>query len=410
MGLRVLLVDDETIVRRTLKKTVPWAAHGMEVVGEASNGEEALAFLQSNKVDIVFLDLGMPIMDGFTLLSEINRHFPWVVRIVLSCYADVKYMQRTIMEDITGYLIKSDFQMEDIDLLLERAKEKVARRKPGYYVICYAPKQSPEQGQPLVEGWWLCRTEDPFYMQETAEAEKVVLISQDMAATLLKAPETVASLLERQIFWHMPPSQRICDLQALPLPDLYAWSELTPRLATGDWLWKHEELEALTAELKTLLYPASTLLAHVTMTVEQLFPILEETLPAPFDRPLWSCRDELLAQMVVLRQVVLDLIRKESVSADTAQAIIRCMCLMSLPDNLFGKANELATQLGFSRSHFSRSFSVFTGMTFRDYARTLRVRYVARKKEREGMSMTQIARELGYVNEEYFCKSYKIDT
>jgi len=61
---RVLLVDDEPIILRSLRAVIPWEQLGMEVVGEARNGEEALELIEEHLPHIVLSDIRMPLMDG----------------------------------------------------------------------------------------------------------------------------------------------------------------------------------------------------------------------------------------------------------------------------------------------------------------------------------------------------------
>jgi two-component system, response regulator YesN len=60
--IRVLIVDDDKLARKGLISIMPWSDHGMVVVGEAANGAKALEFLEQHEVDLMFVDLSMPVM------------------------------------------------------------------------------------------------------------------------------------------------------------------------------------------------------------------------------------------------------------------------------------------------------------------------------------------------------------
>ena len=96
---RVLLVDDEPLVLIGMQGMLNWAALGYEVVGTARNGAEALRAVQEKQPDIVVSDIRMPVMDGFAVLSEMNRSH-WI-------------------EDIPVIMISS----EDADTVVRRAYE-----------------------------------------------------------------------------------------------------------------------------------------------------------------------------------------------------------------------------------------------------------------------------------------------
>ena len=68
--LKILIIDDDALTRKGIQTLMPWNAHNMEIIGEASNGKNALEFLADHDVDLVLVDLDMPIMDGMTFIEQ----------------------------------------------------------------------------------------------------------------------------------------------------------------------------------------------------------------------------------------------------------------------------------------------------------------------------------------------------
>ena len=66
---RILIVDDEYIMRQGIRYMIAWEEQGFQVVGEASNGKEALELMETLKPHIVFCDIAMPVMDGLDFMS-----------------------------------------------------------------------------------------------------------------------------------------------------------------------------------------------------------------------------------------------------------------------------------------------------------------------------------------------------
>jgi len=124
MGLRVLLVDDSELARKILKKTLSLTDLNLSEVLEASNGSDALEILKSTWVDIVFLDINMPIMNGlefFKKLKEdpVNHQTPVIV---VSTESNTSRLEELRSMGIKGY-VKKPFKPEElvktIDLVLQ---------------------------------------------------------------------------------------------------------------------------------------------------------------------------------------------------------------------------------------------------------------------------------------------------
>jgi DNA-binding NarL/FixJ family response regulator len=118
---RVLLVDDHTLVRagmRALLTNLP----GVEVVGEASNGREALELARSESPNLVLMDLAMPDLGGLEVLPRIVKQFSGVKVVVLSVHANEEYVIRALRSGASGYMLKDAATVE-----LELAIKSVAR-------------------------------------------------------------------------------------------------------------------------------------------------------------------------------------------------------------------------------------------------------------------------------------------
>lgn len=103
--IRILLVDDHPVVRAGLSGLLSSQAD-FEVVGEASNGLEALDLLEKLKLDVVLMDLRMPQMDGVSAIRQIRAKFPKVQVLVLTTYDTDSEIVRAVEAGATGYLLK----------------------------------------------------------------------------------------------------------------------------------------------------------------------------------------------------------------------------------------------------------------------------------------------------------------
>ena len=104
--LRVLLVDDEIMIREGFKQLFDWQAHDCEVVGEAGDGMEALTQIDTLRPDIVIMDINIPIMNGLKVIELSRIKHPDTAFVIVSGYDDFSYCRQALKLKITDYILK----------------------------------------------------------------------------------------------------------------------------------------------------------------------------------------------------------------------------------------------------------------------------------------------------------------
>ena len=104
--LRVLLVDDEIMIREGFKRLFDWAAHDCEVVGEAADGMEALSRIDALCPDIVIMDINIPILNGLKVIQLSRIKHPETAYVIVSGYDDFSYCREALRLQITDYILK----------------------------------------------------------------------------------------------------------------------------------------------------------------------------------------------------------------------------------------------------------------------------------------------------------------
>ena len=104
--LRVLLVDDEVMIREGFKSLFDWESHDCEVVGEAADGMEAIAQIDALLPDIVIMDINIPILNGLKVIQRSRLKYPDMAFIIVSGYDDFAYCREALRLQITDYILK----------------------------------------------------------------------------------------------------------------------------------------------------------------------------------------------------------------------------------------------------------------------------------------------------------------
>ncbi len=120
---RIVIVEDEELVRKGLLLTTPWNDYNCKVIGEARNGEEGLELVLKLKPDIVITDIRMPVVSGIAMLEKIYEVYKPAV-IMITAFNEFEYAKKGIDLDISDYLLKP-FDDDQLDKALRKAISKV---------------------------------------------------------------------------------------------------------------------------------------------------------------------------------------------------------------------------------------------------------------------------------------------
>ena len=119
MTIRVAIVDDHAIVRQGLRALL--TDRNMDVIGEASCGDEAIALASEFRPDVMLLDIRMNTCDGLTALPDIKAASPETAVIMLTTYSNPTYLSEAIRNGASGYLLKESEPEEIVDAIQSAA-------------------------------------------------------------------------------------------------------------------------------------------------------------------------------------------------------------------------------------------------------------------------------------------------
>lgn len=132
--IKMIVIDDEFLVRVGIKETISWHEYGVEIVGEAPNGKSGLELVKALQPDIIITDIKMPVMDGLELVKRIKELNYENEIIILSGYKDFEYAKDTLENGAFSYLLKPIDNKELIEKVLSAIKKLNEERNTKNFI------------------------------------------------------------------------------------------------------------------------------------------------------------------------------------------------------------------------------------------------------------------------------------
>ena len=219
--LRVLLVDDEIMIREGFKRLFDWEAHECEVVGEAADGMEALAQIDALHLDIVIMDINIPIMSGLKVIQVSRIKHPKIAYVIVSGYDDFSYCQQALRLQITDYILKP-VDYEEFGICIDNLKISLYEQRMEEE---HEPK---EQGERVIIG--ITR-----YLQEHLEEEVSLSV---LAEEFHLNPQYISQLFKNEIgvgFLAYLTNIRMEKAKKLLLSTSFPIAEIAQKTGYGDY-------------------------------------------------------------------------------------------------------------------------------------------------------------------------------
>ncbi|THF74416.1 response regulator [Cohnella fermenti] len=127
--LKVLIAEDEMLVRIGLKNSIPWDTLDMEVIADVANGQSAWEVYERERPDIVLTDIKMPDMDGLQLISRIREQDADTKIIILTVYEEFDLLHRALKLNVADYILKLKMSIEDMVKVLGKIREECMQER-----------------------------------------------------------------------------------------------------------------------------------------------------------------------------------------------------------------------------------------------------------------------------------------
>jgi two-component system response regulator NreC len=205
---RVLLADDHRLIRSGLRLVIEQSA-GLQVVGEADDGRQAVSMAGELKPDVAVLDIGMPNLNGIEAAHQITEAYPEIAIVMLSMHSDEGYVLRALKAGARAYLLKDSAEAD-----LTRAIEVVTEGKSFF---------SPAVSKLLLEDYMRklkrAGTEDSYDLLSPREREILQLVAEG------RSSKEIASTLNLSVYTvetHRSNLMQKLNLRGIPELILYA--------------------------------------------------------------------------------------------------------------------------------------------------------------------------------------------
>lgn len=168
--MKVFIVDDEFLQRQLVKKTVNWEKLGLEIAGEAEDGEEALDKILEEKPDILIMDINIPYINGIQVSEKVKQVLPDTQVIILTAYGEFEYAKQALSlgaasfvlkpvnpEELTEELIKCKEKLEKIhhqNNSFQKMREEINQHQKEQYLLeCLSGIGGMEKKKGFVRSW-----------------------------------------------------------------------------------------------------------------------------------------------------------------------------------------------------------------------------------------------------------------
>jgi len=384
---KVLIADDEPKIRRGLRASVERLRPDMKVVAEAEDGETALALVQSEKPDILMIDIRMPFLNGLELIERINQVHGDCVIIVVSGHDEFEYAKRALQLKVFEYLLKP-VPTQMLASVLERAEAELAGTRKQNKYIEWAHEQL-ERNLPLLREQFL-RDWVKGNLSRSEIEERTAFLDIELPAMFSMA---VIHVVEN--FLAIDPSkekQRRLLLFAVRMVVEESFQRFLPLSVFQD---EHDNIVAIASSaggpdwieaVSRIESEASHSLSQTLILAQKPIPEGAEGIPDAYESLTAKvARKSSYRTFVVLAQKFID--------ANYGQAEL--------------SLEEVSSSVGISPGYLSRLLKQETGLSFIEYITRVRITNAIQLMSDPAMKIYEVAEAVGYQSQHYFSRAFK---
>ncbi len=382
---KVMIADDEMIIREGIKQSVDWDGLGLQVVAEAEDGEEALEQALLHSVNIALVDLNMPIMHGIEMMKKLREQLPDCKIVVITGHDEFTYAQESIRLQVNDYILKPA-DPKQLMQVMRRIRDELNQEKQQSQHLAQASKQILKNFPLLRERFcqeWLDGNLSQQEIKEQLQFLKLPQVRPELLGIIRWRWEVQNSGMkenERQLF-------------------LFAIENITMELLND---YDHVIFRDSMGLIIILLWDGSAeaILARVEQEVRTNLKIAVEVGIEPV-------QEEITELTKTYRRCRITLSKEVPLSPIVRRAK---QYVLENYDEYGLTLESMAGHLQASPVYLSRLFKQELGSSFGTYLTQVRIRKAAQLLNATDISVHEVAERTGYETQHYFSTAFKKQT
>lgn len=384
---KLLIADDESIIRKGLKNVIDWQKLNIEVVGEAEDGEVALNLIEKLKPDIILLDICMPFLNGLELIKKIKDIDKNFIIIIVTGYDEFQYTHEALKLKVFDYLLKP-INKEDLKNIILKALQELNKSNERKSYITWANKQLNENLNSLREN---------FFNNLVSGNIKTLNVKKEMSFFKIKLGDNIGIIIIKVI--EKLNTEVISKRWDKPLLN-FAIKNMAYEL-----LQKFKPLYAFADDENNVVIIAN--LNNVDKWVKAS-ALIEEKFFKYLHYTVVTEEQSISGGILKIESAYKSMIREINKKTEFKPVVLLAIKFI---DNNYCEndlsLDEVSKRFCLSSSYLSKLIKEETGLSFVDYLTSIRIRKATSIMDDPTVKIYQVAELVGYSNQHYFCKAFK---
>ena len=384
---KLVIADDEPKIRRGIENILNWSEFGIEIVGQAEDGEIALEIIKENRPDIILLDINMPFLNGLDLLQKLKEIGNNGIVIIISGYDDFSYAQKALQFNVFDYILKPVSKKNIEEIIIKVTNKLIEKGKENNYLE-WVKRQLAENKEVLQKTffseWFNNKLSDEQVLKEMSFFD--IEFGRNIGIMVIKIVEKLnvevsvrnwsVELLEFAIANILNDGFKDLELKYIFNDDKKNIILVSKINDMGWWI-------SIAKKIQKEIY--KYLKCNVLIEQASVF------------NDVFKIKDEYMKIM-------------NSVNEKKKCSSMVLLAIKYIEDNYYSNElsiNYISNKLEVTSSYLSKLLKKETGLSFIDCLTKIRIEKAMYIMEDPAVKIYDVAELVGYSNQHYFCRAFK---